>query len=104
MLNKTKKRNLTRKRRVFRVRKNIKGTQDKPRMSINKSNKHLLVQLIDDENSKTLAAIGTNSKELKGKNKSKETAAILGKKIAKMNKTTDINIRITSNNSLCSRI
>lgn len=84
MLNKIKQRNITRKRRVFRVRKNIKGTQSKPRMSIFKSNKHLFVQLIDDDSSKTLAAIGTYSKDFKGMKKSKETAVSLGKKIAEM--------------------
>lgn len=90
MLNNTKKRNATRKRRVFRVRKTLKGTATKPRMSVNKSNKHLFVQLIDDENSKTIAAMGTYSKEFKGVKKSKECATNLGKKIAEIAKSKKI--------------
>ena len=60
-------------------------------MSVNKSNKHLFVQIIDDENSKTLAAIGTYSKEFKGKRKSKEVAAQLGKLIAEKAKSKKVN-------------
>jgi len=91
MLKKIKKINITRKRRVFRIRKKLKGTKTKPRMSVNKSNKNLFVQLIDDENFKTIAAIGTCSKEFKGKKKSKETALDLGKKIAEIAKSKKIN-------------
>lgn len=91
MLNYINQKNLTRQRRIYRVRKNLKGTATKPRMSVNKSNKHLFVQLIDDDNSKTIAAIGTYSKELKGAKKSKESASILGKKIAEMAKSKKIN-------------
>jgi large subunit ribosomal protein L18 len=90
MLNNIKQRNISRKRRVFRVRKNLKGTSTKPRMSVNKTNKHLFVQLIDDENSVTLAAMGTCSKEFKGAKKSKESAAALGKKIAEIAKSKKI--------------
>ncbi len=90
MLKNIKHRSLTRKRRIYRVRKNIKGTQTKPRMSVNKTNKHLFVQLIDDESAKTLAAIGTYSKEFKGTKKSKESASILGKKIAEIAKSKKI--------------
>lgn len=90
MLKNVKQRNSTRQRRVFRVRKRLKGTSTKPRMSVNKTNKHLFVQLIDDENSKTLAAMGTYSKEFKGSKKSKESASILGKKIAEIAKSKKI--------------
>lgn len=80
------KRKVTRKRRILRVRKKLKGTKIKPRMSVNKTNKHLFVQLIDDENSKTLASIGSHSKEFKGEKKSKVLAEKLGAKIALMAK------------------
>jgi len=84
------KRKITRKRRSFRVRKKLRGTETKPRMSVNKSNKHLFVQLIDDENSKTIAAIGTNSKEFKNEKKSKKAAELIGKKIAQSAKAKKI--------------
>ena len=90
MQNNLKKRNISRKRRTFRVRKKLQGSILKPRMSICRTNKHLFVQLIDDENSKTIAATGTISKESKTK-KSKESAIALGKKIAEIAKKKKIN-------------
>jgi len=43
-------------RRQARVRANIFGSASRPRLSVNRSLKHISAQLIDDENSKTLAS------------------------------------------------
>ncbi len=43
-----------RKQRKNRIRAKIKGTKDKPRMSIYRSNKYIYVQLIDDVSGNTL--------------------------------------------------
>ena len=83
------KKKMSRKRRLFRVRKSLKGTDKKPRLSVFRSNNHLYAQLIDDENGKTLAAYGTLSKEIKGK-KSKANAALIGTKIAELAKEKNI--------------
>jgi len=57
-----------RERRHLRVRANVAGTSLRPRLSIFRSNKHVMVQLIDDESGKTLVAV--SSAETKGiKNK-----------------------------------
>jgi large subunit ribosomal protein L18 len=88
--NNLRKRNISRGRRVLRVRKKLLGTLTKPRMCVNKTNKHLFIQLIDDENSNTVASIGTFSKEFKRK-KSKQAASDLGKKIAEMAISKNIN-------------
>ena len=81
------KRNQQRKRRVFRVRKQVRGNSVKPRLSVLKTNKHISVQLIDDENHITLGSAGTCAKENQktelGK-KSKESAKHIGKKIAEI--------------------
>jgi large subunit ribosomal protein L18 len=90
MDNNLKKRNISRKRRVFRVRKKLMGTITKPRMCVNRTNKHLFIQLIDDENSNTIGSISTLSKEFKTK-KSKKAASELGKKIAEIAKSKNIN-------------
>jgi len=74
------RRTKARRSRVFRVRKNIRGTAEKPRLSVCKTNAHLYVQLIDDEKSVTLAGIGTMSKGYDGR--SKESAKKLGQAIA----------------------
>ena len=84
-----KKRDSSRKRRVFRVRKKLKGSSLKPRLCINKSNKNLYAQLIDDDSSKTIVGLGTMSKEINAK-KSKEAAQALGAKIAELAKNKKI--------------
>jgi len=66
MESRLKIRNTQRKRRGLRVRRSLRGNSEKPRMSVFRSNKHLQVQLIDDENGKTLLGLSTLSKELKG--------------------------------------
>ncbi|HEU64633.1 MAG: 50S ribosomal protein L18 [Candidatus Anoxychlamydiales bacterium] len=89
MHGKLKKRKTARNRRVLRVRKKLKGTKIKPRMSVNKTNKHLFVQLIDDENSQTIGAIGSYAKEFKGEKKS-ALAEKLGAKIAEIAKAKKV--------------
>src|SRR5262245_7233897 len=49
-------------RRAFRVRKTIRGTAAKPRLSVFRSSKHIYAQLIGDENQVTLAAAGSRAK------------------------------------------
>ena len=93
MENNLKKRDIRRKRRASSVRHSVRGTEDKPRLSVHRSNKHLFVQLIDDENSVTVLGIGTMSKELKGTDftkKSKEAAREIGKRIAAEAKKKEI--------------
>lgn len=54
-----------RQRRHRRVRKNLSGTPDKPRLSVYKSNMHIYAQLIDDVSSSTLAAASTVEPEVR---------------------------------------
>lgn len=53
-------------KRRWRVRRKVKGTAERPRLSVCFSNKHIYVQCIDDKAGKTLAALCTTGKELKG--------------------------------------
>lgn len=46
-----------------RIRKAIKGTQQKPRLAVFKSIKHIYGQVIDDVNQKTLLSFSSNCKE-----------------------------------------
>lgn len=85
MESRLKQRDKRRKKRILRTRKKLRGCSEKPRLSVFRSNKHLLAQLIDDENQKTLFGIGTMSKAFKGTKytkKTKESAREIGKKIA----------------------
>lgn len=93
MLNQTTRLNKLRQKRAFRVRKRLHGTAKKPRLSVHKSNKHIIAQLIDDEKGVTIGMVGTNSKSLKGtefSKKNKASAEHLGKEIAKIAKSHDI--------------
>lgn len=49
-------------RRRWRVRHKLRGTQDRPRMSVCFTNKNIHVQFIDDTAGITLAAVSTTSK------------------------------------------
>ncbi|MBS0624094.1 MAG: 50S ribosomal protein L18 [Verrucomicrobia bacterium] len=75
---------LLRKKRQARVRKNLCGTAERPRMSVLKTNQHIHIQLIDDQKGHTLASLSTMSKELSAdhRKKCKETGKALGQKIA----------------------
>ena len=61
-----------RSKRVQRIRTKIFGTTERPRMSVYRSNRHIYVQIINDEQHKTLVAMSTDDKafdgaDLKGK-------------------------------------
>lgn len=56
-----------RKLRHKRARAKIFGTAHRPRLSVSRSNKHIFLQLIDDENGKTI--LGISDKTIKFKKK-----------------------------------
>lgn len=55
-------------KRKKRVRKKIKGTPERPRLTVFKSARHIYAQIIDDSIGGTLVAASTMSKDLKSKN------------------------------------
>ncbi len=55
-------------RRKLRIRKKIFGTEERPRLSVYRSNRHIFAQIINDEKGVTLVATSSYSPELKGKN------------------------------------
>lgn len=68
-------------RRHLRVRAKISGTAAIPRLSVYRSLKHIFVQLIDDVNGRTLAAV--KDTDIKGAKMTKtEVAAAVGKLLA----------------------
>jgi large subunit ribosomal protein L18 len=82
-----------RKKRALRVRSKLRGTADKPRLSVVKTNAHIIAQLIDDEQGLTLGAISTFSKELRNTEfgrKNKNSAKVIGEKIASIAKAKNI--------------
>src|SRR3974377_638086 len=61
----TKDKQVARLRRHHRVRKSVRGTADRPRLAVYRSNKHITAQVIDDRTGRTLAAASTVEKELR---------------------------------------
>jgi large subunit ribosomal protein L18 len=86
-MDKNIKKTLRRDRIRRRIRSTIKGTAERPRLSVYKSNKHVYAQLVDDRLGHTLAGISTESEgiedEVKDKSK-KEAANLVGKRLAEL--------------------
>lgn len=84
--NKVKKQKQT--RRHAKVRSQISGTADRPRLSVFRSNTGLFLQLIDDLKGVTLASV--SNKDLKAKGAKTEASFELGKLIAEKAKAKKI--------------
>ena len=81
-----KTRTLGRNKRHLRVRKRLSGTQERPRVSLFRSNKNIYLQLIDDSEGKTLASASSLKSDNKSINKdlSKKLGIEFGEKISKL--------------------
>jgi large subunit ribosomal protein L18 len=66
-----------------RIRKIVKGTTERPRLSVFRSNTHIYVQLIDDITGKTLLTASSKDEGIvEVKSDKKEKAKLVGQKIA----------------------
>jgi large subunit ribosomal protein L18 len=84
---------MRRVRRVGRVRKNLSGTSERPRLTVYRSGRHITAQLVNDDEGKTLAAASTMQKDVKDGLKStsnKEAAQRVGKTIAERAKALGV--------------
>ena len=90
---KKKTRSVARVRRHRRIRKNIAGTPEKPRLNVFRSLSDIYVQVIDDEAGNTLVSASSIDRELqskmKGLNKT-EQANLVGKAVAERAKEEGI--------------
>jgi large subunit ribosomal protein L18 len=78
----TKKITDPRVRRHRRVRKKVRGTAERPRLAVFRSNKGIFAQLVDDETGKTLAGAGWLALPKSFKGNKVEQAAEVGKAVA----------------------
>ena len=66
MANISAARRTARANRHFRLRKKVVGTTVRPRLVVNRSSRHIAVQLVDDSVGKTLASASTLEADLRG--------------------------------------
>ncbi len=74
MISKVSK-NVTRQKRHLRIRQNLSGTAEKPRLDVFRSNKQIYAQIIDDTTGKTLCSASSLDKEINLSNGSNVDAA-----------------------------
>lgn len=82
----------TRRKNIrYRIRAKIAGTAQKPRLSVFRSNTEIYCQLIDDDNSATLAATSSRDKDIVAQKGTKgEKGKFVGQAIARKAKELGI--------------
>jgi large subunit ribosomal protein L18 len=66
----------TRARRTVRVRSQVRGTPERPRLSVFRSNRAIWAQVIDDRNGRTLASASTIQVTEKGLSKTDQASKV----------------------------
>ena len=72
----------TRDRRRARVRRKLRGTSARPRLSVYRSNKYIYAQVIDDNEGVTVAAASSQEPDLRSDRLNMDTAAKVGTLVA----------------------
>ncbi|XIF78837.1 50S ribosomal protein L18 [Kutzneria buriramensis] len=70
------RRRVSRARRHFRLRKKISGTPERPRMVVNRSSRHITVQVIDDLAGHTLASASSLEADVRALDGDKKARAV----------------------------
>ena len=86
-------RSIARGRRHSRVRKNLQGTADRPRLNVFRSLSGIYVQVIDDQSGQTLVSASTVDRDLREKlkgMKKADQAKMIGQAIAERAKNKGI--------------
>ena len=79
--------------RHSRIRKHLKSASDRPRLCVHRSLKNIFIQVIDDQQSKTLLSCSTLHKEIKAKTGyagNINAASILGEMVAQKLKEKNV--------------
>src|SRR6266508_3241468 len=86
-------RSIARGRRHLRVRKNLQGTAERPRLNVFRSLSGIYVQVIDDQSGKTLVSASTVDRQLREKlkgMKKADQAKMIGQTVAERAKSKGI--------------
>lgn len=79
-----------RQRRHHRIRKQVQGTAERPRLAVFRSNKHIVAQIIDDVTGTTMAAASTVEKGWDGRGNTVDAATKVGTTIGERAKTAGV--------------
>jgi len=90
MLRKMTDKQRKRLHRKVHIRKSVYGTADRPRMSVFKSGRNLYVQVIDDDEGKTIASISTLEKDFAALKANVDSATKLGEALGSRLKDKNI--------------
>ncbi|MCU1357409.1 MAG: ribosomal protein [Acidimicrobiales bacterium] len=90
MSDSAKKNREARIRRHRRVRKKVKGTSERPRLAVFRSNKHIAAQIIDDRAGTTLVAAATTEPAVTGSGGNVAAATQIGELLAERAKAAGI--------------
>nr|YP_010283098.1 ribosomal protein L18 [Nitzschia traheaformis]ULD15862.1 ribosomal protein L18 [Nitzschia traheaformis] len=85
--NKKLKPNKYKKLKRQALRGNVKGTLERPRLSVYRSNEHIYAQIIDDTNSKTLLAYSTLNRSVRlslSTGRTCDASRLMGEKLAEL--------------------
>ena len=69
-------------KRKLSIKRKIRGTAEKPRLVVFRSNKHISVQLVDDTKGVTLMSFYSNSEAIAKDQRKTEVSELVGKQIA----------------------
>ncbi|WP_459722713.1 50S ribosomal protein L18 [Actinophytocola sp. KF-1] len=85
------RRRVSKARRHFRVRRKVTGTSERPRLSITKSSRHIVAQLVDDSVGKTIASASTLEADVRALDGDKKArAAKVGQLVADRAKSAGV--------------
>ena len=83
--------NASRNRRHRRVRKKVRGTAARPRLSVFRSSKHIYAQVVDDVSGTTIAAASTMEADVRGGTTANVDAAKdVGKRVGERAKSAGV--------------
>jgi len=93
--NKNKKLKLDKYKKLKResIRGRVKGTLERPRLSVFRSNENIYAQIIDDITSKTIVSCSTLDRDIKLNSKNGRTCSasrLMGQKLANLSKEKNI--------------
>jgi large subunit ribosomal protein L18 len=84
-------RRIAKTRRHFRVRKKVSGTQERPRLVVTRSSRHIVVQLVDDLLGHTLASASSLEADVRAMEGDKKArAAKVGSLVAERAKNAGV--------------